>query len=359
MKKNNQNALLRVLTIATIIAAPVFAQYNNPPMLAPAQLDNLVNRIALYPDPLLAQVLAAATYSDQIPDAASFANQYRGLQGDALADVTAQANLPFDPSVQSLIPFPDVLNMMASDMNWTNALGNAVLAQRPDVMDAVQTERRLAQGYGYLRSNDQEQVIADAGYVSIVPVNPAFVCVPVYDPYVVFAAPRPGFFVGGAITFRTGFAIGARFGDWGWGGGFNWRAHSVVVNHVNWNRTWVNRSGYIAGYRNWNVAHREVVQNHPVTINRSITVNRYENENNRFVNNHPAMTTNNFVQNRTTVTNNNVPNRGFEQHPGERSFARPMQPVPQSRPIVQSAPQGRPAMRQGFESHDRGGRRER
>ena len=109
-----------------------------PPSFPPAELDRLVSRIALYPDPLLAQVLAAATFSDQIPDAAKWADQHHYLTGDALAQAISGDQLPLDPSVQALLPFPSVLDMMASDMNWTSQLGNAFLAQQQEVMDAVQ-----------------------------------------------------------------------------------------------------------------------------------------------------------------------------------------------------------------------------
>src|ERR1700733_3808559 len=115
-----------------------------PPMLAPQQLDPLVGRIALYPDPLLAQVLTASTFSPEIPDAANWSNQHAGLPGDPLASAIQQDNLPWDPSVLALLPFPQVLQMMAQDPGWTQALGDAVLAQRPDVMDAVQRMRQKA-----------------------------------------------------------------------------------------------------------------------------------------------------------------------------------------------------------------------
>ena len=97
--------------------------------------------------------------------------------------------------------------MMASDINWTNDLGNAVLAQRPDVMDAVQRERHRAYQYGYLRTN-QQIVVSNGPYIDIEPVNPEFIVVPYYNPVVVYAPPRPGFFVGGAIGFGFGVAIG-------------------------------------------------------------------------------------------------------------------------------------------------------
>src|SRR5215813_11113135 len=152
-----------------------------PPSYAPAQLVNMVSRIALYPDPLLAQILTASTYGNDIPDAARWSDQHHYLQGQQLSDAINQAQLPSDPSVLALLPFPSVLDMMASDMNWTNDLGNAVLAQRNDVMDAVQRERQRAREFGYLRSNQQIVVSGNPGYIDIEPVNPAFIVVPVYD----------------------------------------------------------------------------------------------------------------------------------------------------------------------------------
>ena len=103
-----------------------------------------------HPDPLLAQIFAAATYPDQLPDAARCADQHHYLSGQALADAIQADQLPWDPSVQALLPFPTVLSMMASDMPWTGALGNAFLAQQQDVMNAVQRDRGEASQYGYL-----------------------------------------------------------------------------------------------------------------------------------------------------------------------------------------------------------------
>ncbi len=193
-----------LLMLAILIAVPMFAQGPGqapppppPPSFPPEQLDQLVARIALYPDSLLAQVLAAATFPDQIPDAARWADQHHYLTGQALADAIQGDQLPWDPSVQALLPFPSVLEMMSSDMNWTTDLGNAFLAQQQDVMDAVQRERRKARDFGYLRSNAQI-VVGGGPYITIDPVNPGYVVVPYYDPGIVFFAPRPGFFVGAA-----------------------------------------------------------------------------------------------------------------------------------------------------------------
>jgi hypothetical protein len=236
-------ALMMLLGLA---AVPAFAQ--GPPSFAPPQLEQMVSRIALYPDPLVAQILAGATYPDQIPDAARWADQHHYLTGQALANAIQGDQLPWDPSVQALLPFPSVLEMMASDMNWTTDLGNAFLAQEGDVMDAVQRDRRKARDYGYLRSNGQI-VVAGGPYITIMPVNPGYVVVPYYDPRVVFYAPRPGFFVGGAIRFGYGISLGLSFRPWGWGyNRFDWGGHGVFINNARWGRTWDNRREYAHPY---------------------------------------------------------------------------------------------------------------
>jgi hypothetical protein len=231
--------ILTLLAVTGLFAAGALAQA--PPMYPPPELDRLVSRIALYPDPLLAQVLAAATFPDQIPDAARWADQHHYLAGEALARGISEDRLPWDPSVQALLPFPSVLDMMASDMNWTSQLGNAFLSQQPEVMEAVQRMRRQARDYGYLRTNPQV-IVSGGPYIEILPVNPAFICVPYYDPGVVFFRPRPGFFVGGAIRFNFGITVGPAFRPWGWGvNRFAWNSHTVIVNDRPWNRGWANR----------------------------------------------------------------------------------------------------------------------
>jgi hypothetical protein len=226
---------------------PPQGPYAPPPLMSPQQLDQLVSRIALYPDGLLAQILTASTFYNQIPDAANWANQHSYLRSDQLAGAIQADQLPFDPSVLALIPFPQVLNMMASDMGWTQALGNAVLTQRNDVMDAVQRERQKAYNYGYLRSNPYEQVVfAGPADIEILPAQPGLYYVPVYNPLVVYAPPRPGFFIGGAIHFGPAITIGAAFAPFGWGTvGFGWREHAILVGGHPWARTWVNRGAYV------------------------------------------------------------------------------------------------------------------
>ena len=231
-----------------------------PPSFSPDQLDKMVSRIALYPDPLLAQVLAGATFPDQIPDAAKWADEHHYLRGDDLARAITADQLPWDPSVQALLPFPSVLDTMASDINWTTDLGNAFLAQKQDVMDAVQRMRQKAKDFGYLRSNGQI-VVSGGPYITIDPIDPAFVYVPAYDPFIVFAAPRVGFFVGGAIGWGFGIGLGVAFQPWGWGfTHFDWAGHGVIIAGHPWGKTWVNRGVYAhpygPGVRRWDAGRR-------------------------------------------------------------------------------------------------------
>ena len=220
-----------------------------PPPVAPQQLDQLVQRIALYPDPLLAQVLTASTFWQQIPDAATWAQHHSNLTNDALAQAIQADNLPWDPNVLSLLPFPTVLDMMARDPQWTGTLGNAVLVQRNDVMDAVQRQRQAAHNYGYLTSTPYNNVADNGGYIEIQPVNPAYVYVPVYSPAVVFYAPRPGFVITTGIRFGPAVVIAPAFGVYGWyGAGFGWRGHTILIDHRPWTRTYYNRAVYVHPY---------------------------------------------------------------------------------------------------------------
>ena len=225
-------------------------QNGQPSLLPPQQLDQLVGPIALYPDGLLAQILPASTFWNELPDAAAWANQHSYLTGEALARAIQEDNLPWDPSVMALLPFPSVLNYMAQYPGWTQQLGNAVLAQRGDVMDAIQRMRQQAYSYGYLRSSQYENVqVAGPEDIEILPVTPGYYYVPYYNPYIVYSRPRPGFFLGGAIRFGSGITIGAAFAPWGWGGvGFGWREHRILIDRQPWARTWVNRQAYVHPY---------------------------------------------------------------------------------------------------------------
>lgn len=259
-------ALLSSLVILLAYRASGQPQYTPPPPPPPPQsqpvpearpgkplgskqLDQLVSRIALYPDPLLAQVLTASSYWDQIPEATAWANQHAYLKGDQLAAAIRADNLQWDPALLALLPFPSVLNMMTQDPAWTQQLGNAVLTQRAEVMDAVQRMRRQAYQYGYLRTSPYDTVVDSGGYIQVLPVNPAYIYVPAYDPLIVFGPPAPGFVIGGAIRFGPAIVIGAAFAPWGWAHPyFDWGAHGIFFDYTPWGRVWENRRFYVHPY---------------------------------------------------------------------------------------------------------------
>jgi len=233
------------------------AANNQPPLLPPQQLDQMVASIALYPDGLLAHVLTAATFYPQIPEAAGWANQHAYLKGDALAQAIREDNLPWDVSVLALLPFPQVLSQMAQYMQWTQQLGDAVLAQRGDVMDAIQRLRARANQDGYFRDPEfarYEQVqIEGPGLIDILPVGPAYY-VPYYNPQIFFVPRRPGFY--GVFSFGPAITLGVGFAPWGWGVGaigFGWRDHAILIGGNHWDRGWhdrmVVRPGYVPARR--------------------------------------------------------------------------------------------------------------
>ena len=169
---------------------------------ADRDLDNLVGPVALYPDALLAQVLIAATFPDQIESASRY------VRARGTGDVDYQT---WDVSVKSVAHYPTVLQSLAERLDWTAALGRAYAAQSYDVMASVQHLRRLAQDQGNLVSNEQQSVIIDDGNYVIVPAQPRVIYVPVYDPLVVYS--RPVFYVrGGSRSFTWG--IGFPIGGW-------------------------------------------------------------------------------------------------------------------------------------------------
>jgi hypothetical protein len=248
--RKEMRSLRSVLYSVLLLLGLTTASWAQAGPLSPPELDHLVSRIALYPDPLLAQTLTASTFSDVIPEAATWADQHSYLKGDALAQAIQADHLQWDPSVLGLLPFPSVLDMMANDPAWTQELGSAVLTQRPEVMDAVQRMRRQAHDYGYLVPNGYVNVVSNGGYIEIQPLNPAVFYVPVYDPLIVFAPPRPGFVVGAAIHFGPAITIGGTFVSWGWwtGPAFVWSSHTILIGGHPWVRTWVNRGAYVHQY---------------------------------------------------------------------------------------------------------------
>src|SRR6201987_3330969 len=196
--------LTSIMCVVLLVSAPVApcepmqpsqeqggAQQEQAAKLSNEQLDSLVAPIALYPDPLLAQVLAASTYPLEIIQLQQWLTKNKDLKDKALVDAVAKQ--AWDPSVQALAGLPDVVKRLADDIQWTTDLGNAFLAQQGDVMDAVQRMRKKAQDKGNLKSGEQQKVetriIENKSVVVIEPVNPQVVYVPSYNPVVVYGPP--------------------------------------------------------------------------------------------------------------------------------------------------------------------------
>ena len=232
--------------------APGAASQEAPPIPAD-QLDSLVAPIALYPDPLLAQTLAASTYLLEVIQLEQWYANNKYLKDKALADAVARQ--PWDPSVQALVAFPDVVQRMAGNIQWTTDLGNAFLAQQSDVMDAVQRMRAKAQGKGNLTTNAQQKVetqTLEGGEPVIVieQANPEIPYVPSYDPQMVYGPPPPaypyyaytypGYYAGTGLAFGTGVVLGAAWAN-NWGN-CDWKRGDVNINNNNnFNRN-VNRN---------------------------------------------------------------------------------------------------------------------
>src|SRR6267142_2684496 len=231
------------------IASPQSAQVSSPQSqavaIAPDQLDALVAPVALYPDPLLAQTLAASTYPLEIIQLQQWLAKNPGLKDKALADAVAKQQ--WDPSIQALAALPDVVKRLADDIQWTTDLGNAFLAQQNDVMDAVQRMRKKAQDTGNLKSTEQQKVetsvIENKSVIVVEQANPQVVYVPSYDPVVVYGPavypypriyyPPAGYYAAGlAISFGVGVMMGAFWsGGWGWGCG--WGGNDININRNN------------------------------------------------------------------------------------------------------------------------------
>jgi hypothetical protein len=236
--------------------------------IPPEQLDSLVAPIALFPDPLLAQTLAASTYPLEIVQLQQWLVKHKGLKDTKLVEKVQKE--PWDPSVQAMAPMPDVVKRLADDIQWTTDLGNAFLAQQNEVMDAVQRMRQKAQGKGTLASNEQQKVetqtVESKQVIVIEQANPEVVYAPSYDPYWAYGDPfypyPPVYYPGaGAIAFGVGIAIGAAWGG-GWGWGCGWGGGDLEINHNNnFNRnTNINRGDRtnIGGGNKWqhNPQHR-------------------------------------------------------------------------------------------------------
>ncbi|HQR18742.1 MAG TPA: DUF3300 domain-containing protein, partial [Gemmatimonadales bacterium] len=238
-----------------------------------AQLEALVAPIALYPDPLLAQTLVAATYPLEIVQLQQWLEKHPGLKDKALADSVAKQ--PWDPSIQSMAIVPEVVKRLADDIQWTTELGNAFLAQQEDVMDAVQAMRKKAVEKGALTSNEQQkvdtQIVEKQTVIVVQPANPEIVYVPSYSPTVVYGPPvyypyppiyyppppPPGayfvaFTVG--VMWRSAYWGGSCcYAGWGHGGG-----NTVIINNNNHFNQINHYGGGGRGNNNWqhNPSHR-------------------------------------------------------------------------------------------------------
>jgi len=241
-------------------AAP--QQEQAAPAIPADQLDSLVAPIALYPDPLLAQVLAASTYPLEIVQLYQWLGKNKGLKDKALEDAVMKQD--WDPSVQGLAPMPDLVKQLYDNIKWTTDLGNAFLAQQADVMEAVQRMRKKAQDKGTLKTTEQQkvqtEVVESKQVIVIQQANPEVIYVPSYSPTVVYGAPAypyypyvypPGYVAAGmAISFGVGLAMGAAWGGgWGygcgWGGGGNNTIN--INNNNNYNRNNINNGNRTGG----------------------------------------------------------------------------------------------------------------
>ncbi|MDR3389880.1 MAG: DUF3300 domain-containing protein [Rudaea sp.] len=223
-----------------LVLVGAFAQDATPPAgdnpsFSQEELDQMLAPIALYPDPLLSQILMAATYPLEVVQAARWSGAHPDMKGDAAVQAVADQN--WDPSIKALIAFPQVLQTLDQKIEWTERLGDAFLAQQSQVMDTVQQLRRKAQQAGNLNSNAQIAVNQADDAIEIAPSNPDEVYVPYYDPNViygswwwpgyppVFWSPWPGYGWNGGFAWGIGIGIGADFffGSW------DWRHHLVFA----------------------------------------------------------------------------------------------------------------------------------
>jgi hypothetical protein len=265
--------LSRLIVSALLWFAPIGAMAQQPttaptqPLLKPAELDQLLAPIALYPDPLLSEVLIASTYALEVVQADRWAKSNKALKGDALTGALAKQS--WDDSVKSLVQVPDVLGMMSEQLDWTQKLGDAVLAQQADVMDAVQRLRARAHANGKLESTKQQTVTVKTEnqkqHVVIEPTSPDEIYVPYYEPAAVYGdwpypdyapyyfPPPAGYFAGGVLATGVAFAAGVavRHAFWGncdWGRGninvvTNRSANIANVNRGRWEHNPDHRQG--------------------------------------------------------------------------------------------------------------------
>lgn len=224
--------------------------------MAAHELQSLVAPIALYPDPLVAQVLAAATFPDQVAVASYWLQEHKALTGEPL--MQAVNTQPWDASVKALTQFPSVLANMAKNLNWTSSLGEAYHNQRVEVMAAIQMLRQQAKAAGNLKSSPQITVTQESPQViTIEPADPQVVYVPQYNPAAIYGVPysthgytASDVALGSLLGFGAGVSVGslADGGGWGWGSwNTDWSGGAIVYNHNNFygNAAW--HGGYYNG----------------------------------------------------------------------------------------------------------------
>jgi hypothetical protein len=263
--KYAHKSLVLLLAWGFLAARSNFAQTSSEPPQAAQQsqeqLQQIVAPIALYPDALVAQILPAASYPEQIVEAAQWLGAHKGVQGDQLArEVDAQ---PWDESVKALTQFPAVLANMKQNLAWTSELGDAYVNQQPEVSQAIQTMRQRAKQAGNLKDNPQEKVKTKGNTIVIEPSAPDVVYVPEYDPWLAYGTPLavfpewypyPGLFWDGpGIGFGAGFGVGL-FAGYGWGWhhwDFDWHDHGRIEydhhTYVSHSTTIVNRNHFSRG----------------------------------------------------------------------------------------------------------------
>jgi uncharacterized membrane protein YgcG len=227
----------------------------------PEQLQQLVAPIALYPDSLVAQVLAASTFPAEIVEADRWVQANPDLKGDALAQAVDKQT--WDPSVKALCAFPTVLGNMDKNISWTSSLGDAYYNQEQNVMDAIQVMRQKAQQAGNLKDTPQQTVQTQGSDIVIQPAQPDVVYVPAYDPWLVYGYPvdawpgwypYPGIWWGGPSLYWGGIGFGIGFWGgygWGWGHwGVGWGGRGVIYNNNRYysrSNTFYNRNNYYRG----------------------------------------------------------------------------------------------------------------
>ena len=252
-----------VYLLLPALLSPAWPQAAPPPLYTqetPEQLQQLVAPIALYPDSLVAQILAASTFPEQVVEADRWLQAHPDLKGDALGHAADQQ--PWDPSVKALTAFPSVLGNMDKNLSWTSSLGDAYYNQQPEVMDAIQGMRQRAQQAGNLKSTPQQTVETQGSTIVIQPAAPEVVYVPAYDPWLVYGDPIvawPGWYAypgiwwdGPYFSWGMGFEIGWFWGfGWGWGHwGFDWHNHWATYDHNRYyshSRTFYNRNNFYRG----------------------------------------------------------------------------------------------------------------